>query len=430
MISKYIDKKNNGNEYTYQELEEIVLGYTRGKISDEDMTEFLRSIFIHGLSSERTADLTEIMMNSGKVIDLSKIPGIKVDKHSTGGVGDKVTLIIAPLVAALGASVAKMSGRGLGFTGGTLDKLESIPGYNINPSYDEFIQNVKTHGVAVIGQTDDLVPADKKMYALRDETNLVESMPLIASSIMSKKLATGSDAILLDVKCGNAAFMKTEKEAVELAEAMIKLGKFLNKDIRVEITSMDKPLGRAIGNKLEVLEAIEFLKGKYSDDLKEVVFSSASTMLVQAKIFQTEKEALSAVEEIIVSGKALKKFNEWIDSQGGDVEIIHTNKFWNPKYYFEIKATKSGFMYIKSAVNFGIAAMKLGAGREKKEDNIDFDAGIYIDTKSAEIVKKDQVLFTLFSNSEIPKEIIKSLKTSYEITDRPIISKVILNKIS
>lgn len=430
MISKYIDKKNNGNEYTYQELEEIVLGYTHGKISDQDMTEFLRSIFIHGLSSERTADLTEIMMNSGKVIDLSKIPGIKVDKHSTGGVGDKVTLIIAPLVAALGASVAKMSGRGLGFTGGTLDKLESIPGYNINPSYDEFIQNVKTHGVAVIGQTDDLVPADKKMYALRDETNLVESMPLIASSIMSKKLATGSDAILLDVKCGNAAFMKTEKEAVELAEAMIKLGKFLNKDIRVEITSMDKPLGRAIGNKLEVLEAIEFLKGKYSDDLKEVVFSSASTMLVQAKIFQTEKEALSAVEEIIVSGKALKKFNEWIDSQGGDVEIIHTNKFWNPKYYFEIKATKSGFMYIKSAVNFGIAAMKLGAGREKKEDNIDFDAGIYIDTKSAEIVEKDQVLFTLFSNSEIPKEIIKSLKTSYEITDRPIISKVILNKIS
>lgn len=259
-FEEMIALKNSGKEYSKEDIKAFVIGYVKNKVSDKTMTQFIKSIYDHGMSTKATAELTEIMMNSGDIINLKKIKGIKVDKHSTGGVGDKVTLIVAPIVAAFGVPVAKMSGRGLGFTGGTLDKLESIPGYNISLSERQFKRNVKKHGIAVIGQTGDLVPADKKMYALRDETNLVASIPLIASSIMSKKLATGSDAILLDVKCGDAAFMKTQKDAEALAKAMIALGKHLGRDVRAEITSMDNPLGRAIGNKLEVLEAMKCLQ--------------------------------------------------------------------------------------------------------------------------------------------------------------------------
>lgn len=415
MIKKYIDNKNKGKEYSYDELKEIVIGYTKGEITDKVMTEFLKSVFDHGMSDKATSDLTEIMMNSGSTVDLSPIPGIVVDKHSTGGVGDKVTLIVSPIVASLGASVAKMSGRGLGFTGGTIDKLESIPGYKVGLTVNKFIDTIKKHGLAVIAQTKGLVPADKKMYALRDETNLIASYPLIASSIMSKKLAVGAGAILLDVKCGDAAFMKTEAEARKLAKLMISLGKHLNKDVRVEITSMNRPLGRAIGNKIEVLEAINCLKGNWPSYLKEVVYSSASTMLVQSKIFKTEKQAIKAIDEAIASGKALDKFNEWIQAQGGKYKELYKEDFWKPKYTYEYKAEKSGYMNIKSAVNFGIFAMKLGAGREKKEDDIDFDAGIYLNKKSGEKIEKDEVLFSLFSSKKIKKSVIESLSKSFVI---------------
>lgn len=429
-LKNEIEKFYKGEEYSKEILKSFVLGYTKGEVSDELMTEFLKSVFDKSLSIEKTAELTEIMMNSGDIIDLSDIPGIKVDKHSTGGVGDKVSLIVAPIVASLGAPVAKMSGRGLGFTGGTLDKLESIPGYNIFLSEKEFIDDVKKHGISIIGQTNNLVPADKKIYALRDETNLIASMPLIASSIMSKKLATGADAILLDVKTGNAAFMKTQKEAEELARWMIDLGKIMDRDVRAEITSMETPLGHEIGNKNEVLEAYNFLKGKEpADDLKEVIYSSASTMLVQAKIFNSEKEALKAIQDSISSGNAAKKFKEWIISQNGNVEILDDPKFWNPAQKYEIKSDKDGYMDVTSAITFGIVGMKLGAGREKKEDSIDYDAGITLHKKSGQSVKKGEAVITLYSSSKISEKHISEISTAFNIIDVSKKKKVILNKI-
>lgn len=428
-LKAIIKNKYEGKQYTYDQLKMFVLGYVKNEITDEEMTDFIRSIYEKGMTTRETAELTEIMMNSGDIINLKKLKGIKVDKHSTGGVGDKVTLIVAPIVASLGAPVAKMSGRGLGFTGGTLDKLESIPGYNINLSERKFKKNVKKHGIAVIGQTKELVPADKKMYALRDETNLIDSIPLIASSIMSKKLATGSDAILLDVKCGDAAFMKTQKDAETLAKAMIALGKHLGRDVRAEITSMDNPLGRAIGNKLEVLEAIKALQGGWTDDLKQVIYSSASTMLVQAGIFENEALAKEQIDYAIGSEKAFDKAREWIESQGGDFDAILREDFWTPKYKHEIIAKTNGFMNITSAVSFGILAMKLGAGREKKEDGIDYDAGIYLNKKTGEAVKKGDVLFTLYSNKKIKVDDVALIASSYKVQKTKKTHKVILNKL-
>lgn len=429
-IKKVIAEKCNGREYSREELKFFIDGYTKEKISDEDMTAFIKSIYDNGLSVEATAWMTDIMMYSGDVINLKKIKGIKVDKHSTGGVGDKVTLIVAPIVAALGAPVAKMSGRGLGWTGGTLDKLESIPGYNIFLSEKQFIKNVKKHGIAVIGQTGDLVPADKRIYALRDVTGLVDSLPLIASSIMSKKLATGSDAILLDVKCGDAAFMKNQKDAEKLAKVMIDLGKVLNKDVRAEITDMNSPLGRAVGNSMEVLEAWECLKGNWtSTDIKEVCYSSSSTMLVQAGIFKNEKEAKKAVDEAIASGMAWEKAREWIESQGGDFDATLEESFWKPKHKLEIVAKTSGFMSVETAIDFGICAMKLGAGREKKEDGIDYAAGVYLNKKTGEKVAKGDVLITLYSDKAIEDKHVALIEKAYKVTKTQKEYKVILNKL-
>ena len=404
MLEKYIDAKNNGTEYTYEQIKEFVLGYCDETVSDELMTKFIKSIYDHGMSIEATSWLTEIMMHSGDTMDLSRIPGIKVDKHSTGGVGDKVSLIVGPIVAALGAPVAKMSGRGLGFTGGTVDKLNSVPGYKTEITEDEFIDTVIKHGMSIVGQSKNLVPADKKIYALRDETGYVGSIPLGVSSIMSKKFATGADAVLLDVKCGDGAYMKTFEDAKEFAQIMVDLGKHMNKDVRAEITTMDQPLGRAIGNKNEVIESIEFLKGNSPEDLKEVIYSSASTMLVQGKIFKDEKEALVAIDEVIKSGKALAKFDEWIAAQGGDVKAIHSSDYLNPKHTFEIKADKDGYMDITSAVTFGMVAMQIGAGREKKEDDIDFNAGIYIHKKAGEQVKNGELLISLYADTPISQK--------------------------
>ena len=425
-----LQKYNIEKKYSNEAIKEFVIGYTKNIVSDKLMTQFIKNIFNDGLSIKLTSYLTKVMKESGEVLNLSDIPGIKVDKHSTGGVGDKVSIIVAPIVSSLGGIVAKMSGRGLGFTGGTLDKLESVPNFNVFLTDEQFRNNIKNNGISLMGQTSNIVPADKKMYALRDETNYIASLPLIASSIMSKKLATGADAILLDVKCGDAAFMKNQEEAEELASLMINIGKDLNKDIRAEITSMDTPLGYAIGNKNEVLEAYNFLKGvKPAKDLEDVIFSSASTMLVQAKIFKTEKEALAKIKEVISNGKALEKFKIWIKSQNGNYEAILKDDFWNPEYKFEIFAKQTGFFEITQAKEFGIVAMKLGAGRVKKEDNIDYEAGIQLNKKTGDKVKINDLLFTLYSSKPINNNLINELKDSYKINQNQIIKKTILKKL-
>ncbi len=428
-IVDLIEKKKDNKELTKEETKFLVSEYVNGNMPDYQMAAFAMAVTINGMSEKEAAVLTDEMMKSGDLIDLSSIDGVKVDKHSTGGIGDKTTMAVGPIVAALGAPVAKMSGRGLGFTGGTLDKLESIPGFNFAYTEEQFIKQVKEIGLAVIGQTNNIVPADKKLYALRDVTGTVQSLPLITASIMSKKLATGSDAILLDVKCGDGALMKTYEEAEQLAKWMVNIGKELNRDVKAEITSMARPLGRAIGNKNEILEAIETLKGNGPADFVELVESASSTILVQAKIFKTEKEALVAVREVIANGKAFEKFKVWIKAQGGDIDLILTDKFWTPKNKVEVKATKDGFMEITSAIHFGIAAMRVGAGRETKEASIDNDAGIYLDKKTNEEVKVGDVLFTLYSSKEIPSSVVDYLKVAYNITDKKVENKIILGKL-
>lgn len=322
-----INKKKNKNALTKEEIYFIVNGFTNKKIPDYQMSSLLMAIVINGMNEQEITNLTEVMMNSGDIIDLSSIQGVKLDKHSTGGVGDKTSLVLGPIVAACGGIVAKMSGRGLGHTGGTIDKLESIPGFNCFISIDEFKNVVNKIGISIIGQTDSLVPADKAIYSLRDASGTVDSLPLIASSIMSKKLATGSDAILLDIKCGKGAFMKDLSSAQELAQIMIKIGKSLNKDIRVEITNMNQPLGRMIGNKNEIVEAINTLSNKGESNFVKLCLSSASTMLTQAGISANEEEGLILAKEALSSGKALDKFYQFIEAQGGELLAIKSPMF-------------------------------------------------------------------------------------------------------
>lgn len=427
---KLITKHKAGQEYTKVDLANFIDGYLDGSINDQLMTKFLASIYDYGLSVARTADLTNLMIESGSTIDLSDIPGIKVDKHSTGGVGDKISLIIMPIVAALGAKVAKMAGKGLGFTGGTIDKLDSIPGFQTILNNQEFKNILKKHDLVLTGQTQNLVPADQKIYALRDVTNLVDSIPLIASSVMAKKLATGADAILLDVKCGDGAFMKDQKSAEKLAQMMIAMGKHLKKDVRAEISTMASPLGKAIGNKIEVLEAMQFLQGKFiSEDLEEVVLSSSSTMLLQSKIFTTRKEAEKAIKEILKNGKAFEKFKEWVIAQKGDLKKLLSSNFWLPKYKHIVKAEKDGYMNIKSASAFGLLAMKLGAGRKNKEDTLDYDAGIILNKKSGDQVQKNETLFTLYASTPIKLENLKTVIRAYEIGPKIKKPKTILNQL-
>lgn len=430
-IVDLIEKKRLNQRLSNEEIKYLINSYVAGETPDYQMAAFIMAVMFNGMEKDEIAEFTKTMMHSGDVIDLSSIPGIKVDKHSTGGVGDKTTLAVAPIVAACGAPVAKMSGRGLGHTGGTLDKLESIPGFRIMLSEQEFIEQVKKHGIAVIGQTGQLVPADKKLYALRDVVNCVQSIPLIASSIMSKKLATGSDAILLDVKCGNGAFMKNVEEATELAKTMISIGKSLNVDVRAEITNMNRPIGREIGNKNEVLEAIETLKGHGPADFNELVKSSCSTILLQSKICSDYSQAHKMVEEVIANGKALEKFYEMIRAQDGDDQIIRdAKKFWNPKYSLEVKANKDGYLEIFDSLTFGIVAMKLGAGRAKKEDDIDFEAGITLNKKTNEKVQKGDVLFTLYSSNPIDVKLVEELASSYRYNSEQVENKIILAKLS
>ncbi|MDP4042722.1 thymidine phosphorylase [Mycoplasmopsis arginini] len=429
-IIDIINKKANKQELTKQEIDFFIKNYVDGNIPDYQASALLMAIRLNSLNETETSHLTNAMIYSGDTIDWSYLNTTIVDKHSTGGVGDKVSIVLCPILSSLGLTVAKMSGRGLGHTGGTLDKLESISGYNISLSDKKFKEVVEEHHIAIVGQNEKLVPADKKIYALRDVTGTVESIPLIASSIMSKKLATGSNCILLDVKCGNGAFMKNLEQAKKLGLLMIEIGKRLNRKIAVEITNMEKPLGRAIGNKIEILEAIETLKGNGPKDFEEIIYSSGITLLLLANKAKDEQEARLMIDEVISNKKALQKFNEWIKAQNGNVDEVYEKDWFNPKYKYEIISDKEGYLKINSAIEFGLVAMKLGAGRSKKEDNIDFEAGIYLNKTSNDYVNKNDVLFTLYSSNPIDSNLANDLLDKIEFSNNPFEIKEVLTKLN
>ena len=396
-----IAKKRDKKELSKEEIEFFIEGYTKGEVTDYQTSALLMAIYLNGFSKEETVNLTMAMIKSGDVVDLSEINGIKVDKHSTGGVGDKTSLILVPMVAAAGGKVAKLSGRGLGHTGGTLDKLEAIPGFDINVSKENFINFVNKSGLVIAGQTQNIVPADKKIYALRDVTATIDSIPLIAASIMSKKIASGSDAILLDVKYGDGAFMKTKEDAEKLAEAMVSIGKGLNRNTSAAITLNGEPLGYAIGNSLEVKEAIELLKGNGPKDLLELTLTLGSYMLVCGKTARNFEEGKALLLENINNGKGLEKLKEFVKAQGGDASLIDdTDKFPKAKYVVEVKAAKSGVISKINAEAFGLIAMELGAGRETKESIIDLSVGIVLNKKRGEVVKEGDILAYIHSNDE------------------------------
>ncbi|MCY9368177.1 pyrimidine-nucleoside phosphorylase [Bacillus spizizenii] len=402
-----IIKKQNGKELTTEEIQFFVKGYTDGSIPDYQASALAMAIFFQDMSDRERADLTMAMVNSGETIDLSAIEGIKVDKHSTGGVGDTTTLVLAPLVAALDVPVAKMSGRGLGHTGGTIDKLEAIDGFHVELSKDEFIKLVNRDKVAVIGQSGNLTPADKKLYALRDVTGTVNSIPLIASSIMSKKIAAGADAIVLDVKTGAGAFMKTEEDAAELAKAMVRIGNNVGRQTMAVISDMSQPLGFAIGNALEVKEAIDTLKGEGPEDLHELVLTLGSQMVVLAKKADTLDEARTKLEEVMKNGKALEKFKDFLKNQGGDSSIVDDpSKLPQAAYQIDVPAKEAGVVSEIVADEIGVAAMLLGAGRATKEDEIDLAVGIMLRKKVGDKVEKGEPLLTLYANRENVDEVV------------------------
>lgn len=397
-----IEKKRDGNELSKEEIEYIVTNYTNGKIPDYQVSALLMAIFYQDMTNEEITNLTLAIANSGDVIDLSSLEGIKVDKHSTGGVGDTTTLILAPLVASVGVTVAKMSGRGLGYTGGTLDKLEAIPGFQIELSDEAFVRIVNESKVAVIGQSGNLAPADKKLYALRDVTATVDSLPLIASSIMSKKIAAGADAIVLDVTTGDGAFMKNIEDARRLAKTMTSIGKLANRETVAVISDMSEPLGEAIGNSLEVVEAIETLQGNGPEDLVEMCYALGSQMVVLAGKAKTIDEARTLLQEALESGKALAKFKEMIQNQGGDPTIVEQpERILTARYTMELPAKQSGVVSKIVANELGIAAMMLGAGRKTKEDDIDHAVGLKLHKKIGDTVTKGESLLTIYSLSLI-----------------------------
>lgn len=418
-----IEKKKRGIELSKEEIEFIVYGYTDGSIPDYQMSSFLMAVWFNGMNKEETYHLTMSMMNSGEVLDLSKINGIKVDKHSTGGVGDKTTLILGPIVAALGIPVAKLSGRGLGHTGGTIDKLESIPGFNTSVETEDFIGQVNDINIAVAGQTSNLAPADKKIYALRDVTATVDNISLIASSIMSKKLASGADAIVLDVKCGSGAFMKNEDDALALAKEMVDIGKSAGKDIVALVTDMDEPLGRYVGNSLEVYEAVLCLMGQGDKKLMDISKALAAHMVVKAKENIDIKEAYIQVEEAIESGAALKKMVEFVARQGGDVGYI-LNPELLPKgdVVIEYKAKTDGYVKAIQAETVGKACLVLGGGRRTKEDVINSSVGLFLNKKKGEKVKAGEAVVTIYAESEAKaKEALALLDDAYEFIAEEIV---------
>lgn len=414
-----IQKKRDGGVLTDEEIDFFVKGYVANEIPDYQASALMMAIFFKGMNDEETALLTRFMAHSGDTVDLSRFGTLSVDKHSTGGVGDKTTLIVAPIVASVGCKVAKMSGRGLGHTGGTVDKLESIPGYNTSLEVGAFLKQVEKTGVAVIGQTGNLAPADKKMYALRDVTATVDSIPLITSSIMSKKLAAGSHSIVLDVKVGSGAFMKTVDDAQALAEKMVDIGKRCGRKMTAVLTDMNTPLGHNVGNALEIIEAVNILKGEKTGDLREVCLTLAANMISLSLGISVE-DAQKKAEDAISSGAAFEKMKEWVRAQGGDASYLDdTSKFPTPSFSRLVKAPADGFIFSTDAEKIGIAAVELGAGRAAKTDSIDHAAGIVIAKKAGECVKKGDELCVLFTNnSNSLDEAEKKYLDAIEISDK------------
>lgn len=419
-----IEKKKKGQELSKAEIEEMIVQYVKGTIPDYQMAAWLMAVYFQGMTDEELGTLTLAMAHSGEMVDLSAIEGVKVDKHSTGGVGDKTTLAIAPIVAACGEKVAKMSGRGLGHTGGTIDKLESIPGFQTEVAIEEFFQTVNQIGLSIIGQSGDLAPADKKLYALRDVTATVDSIPLIAASVMSKKIAAGSDKILLDVTCGSGAFMKNKEDAVTLAQKMVAIGERAGRPTIALITNMDTPLGEQIGNSMEVAEVVELLKGNGKADLLEVCLALASNMLYLAKNGDTEtislEECKKMAEQAITDGTAFEKLIAMVQAQHGDTSVIEdTSKFAKADYYYDVVALHSGYITHIDTAKCGVASMVLGAGRETKESEIDFAAGIKMAKKTGDKVEVGDTLVTLYSNQyDGIRDAEKIIKEAYEIGEQ------------
>lgn len=429
-IQEIISKKRDKQELSKEEIEYFVENYTNGTIPDYQAAALTMAIYINGMNEEETTNLTLAMAHSGEILDLSEL-GTVVDKHSTGGIGDKVTLILAPIIASLGIPVAKMSGRGLGYTGGTIDKLESIPGYQTNINIEEFKDNVKKIGISLMGQTLNLAPADKKLYALRDTISATESIPLISSSIMSKKIAAGANKIVLDVTCGSGAFMKNIEQATELARTMKNIGKLAEKETVCVITSMEEPLGEAVGNSLEVIEAIQALKGNMKEDVQEVVLELGAYMIKLAGRGDNIEENKQKMLEQINNGKALNKFKELVQNQGGDVTYIdNPDLFEKTKYILPVLANNDGYVKELDAKNVGEISMNLGAGRMKKEDTIDLAVGVALKKKIGDKVESGEVLAYIHANNEEKgKEAVKRLLDSYQITGEKIEKKSSILKV-
>ena len=421
-----IQKKRDGQELSSNEIQWLVEGYVAGNVPDYQMSAFAMAVYFKGMTTREISDLTMNMVKTGQEFDLSAINGVKVDKHSTGGVGDKVTLILAPLVASFDVPVAKMSGRGLGHTGGTIDKLESIKGFQIERSQDDFIKQVQDIGVSVIGQSDQLVKADKLLYALRDVTATVDTIPLIASSVMSKKIAAGADAILLDVTVGEGAFMKTVDEARQLAQTMVNLGKAVGRKTVAVITDMSQPLGRAIGNRLEILEALEILQGKGRQDISHFICELAQIMLSLANVEKTVEE----VRQHLENGKALKKFEEMVLAQGGDLEDLYRSV--KVDHVVDIPAQEDGIIAELPAMEFGLFAMRLGAGRAVKTDALDYETGIVFEKKVGDSVKQGEIVAKVYTNGKISPELVTDFQNyvKIKISDEAIKTREIIEIIS
>ena len=421
-IQEIIAKKRDGLVLNKEEINYFITEYTKGNITDYQAAALIMAIYIRGLNKEETTNLTLEMASSGEILDLSEISNTVIDKHSTGGVGDKITLILMPIIASLGIPVAKMSGRGLGFTGGTVDKLESIPGYKTELKIDEFINNVKNIGISVIGQTGNLAPADKKMYALRDSINCVGSMPLIASSIMSKKIAAGANKIVLDVTCGSGAFMKTQNEAEKLSNIMKEIGDLAGRETVCVITNMDEPVGYSIGNSLEVIETVECLKGNIPEDIKEIITTIGSYIIKLSGKGDNLKENKVKILENIKNGKAYNKFLELIQNQNGNIEYVkNTDKFEKAKYIIPVVSEKDGYVEKLNAERVGKISVNLGAGRIKKEDSIDKAVGIVLNKKISDKVKEGDILAFIYANDEEKgNQAARDLQEVYEISKEPV----------
>ncbi len=421
-IQEIIAKKRDGDILTREEISYFIKEYTNGNITDYQAAALIMAIYINGLNMEETKDLTIEMAESGEILDLSEISQNVIDKHSTGGVGDKITLILMPIISSLGIPVAKMSGRGLGFTGGTIDKLESIPGYQTSLSIDKFIESVKDIGISLIGQTGNLAPADKKIYALRDTISCVGSMPLIASSIMSKKIAAGANKIVLDVTCGSGAFMKTKEDAIKIANIMKEIGSLAGRETISVITNMDEPVGYAVGNSLEIIETIECLKGNIPEDIKEIITTIGSYIIKFAGKGENLEENKLKILENINNGKAYNKFIELVQNQNGNIEYIkNVDKFEKAKYILPVTCMEDGYIASLNAESVGKISVNLGAGRLKKEDDIDKTVGIVFNKKVADKVRVGDILAFVYANDEEKgNKAVSDLLNTYKISKEPV----------